>query len=307
MIKRKKIEAFANDFVKKKVDVKKLVLDRNAAEKKYGFRLYQGGVPPGNCIRILDIPGIDFEACGGTHLNNIGEIEKIKIIKIERIQDGVDRVIFAAGKMADIYQKEEIEVYQNLVDILKPYYKIKESISISEDLRKVADIFSIPIEKLDKTIERFIKESKIKKYKNVKNLLDAADDLFLEWKKQQKDKKKVTRDDINNLINSAEKINGTNYKIVIGITNSDATSVSGAIIKNSGFIVHIFDGKKLVSMASEDVDIDLREIVPEIGKILGGSGGGRQRMTQCGGPNKDKVDSALETALKLTKMKLHKN
>ncbi len=303
---KKKVEDFANDFVKKKIDVKKLALDRNTAEKTYGFRLYQGGVPPGNCIRVLDIPGIDFEACGGTHLNNIGEIEKIRIIKIERIQDGVNRVIFAAGKMADVYQKEEKGVHENLVSILKPFYEIKESVNFSEELRKVADIFSVPVDQLDKTLERFIKESKIKTRKTVKNLLDAADDLFSEWKKQQKDKKKVSSDDINDLIESAEIISDKNYRVVTGITGSDATSLAGAIVKKPGFIVHIFDGKKLVSMASEDIDIDLREIAPEIGRILGGSGGGKQRMTQCGGPNKDKVDFALETALKLTKKKLQK-
>ena len=303
---KKKIETLANDFVKKKVDVKKLILDRNTAEKIYGFRLYQGGVPPGNCIRVLDIPGIDFEACGGTHLNNIGEIEKIKIIKIERIQDGVNRVIFAAGKMADLYQKEEKLIYQNLVDILNPLYEINQSVNISDNLKKVADIFSVPIEQLNKTIKRFIKESKIKTRKTVKNLIEAADDLFSEWKRQQKNMKKVTNDDINHLIETAEDIKGTNYKIVTGITNSNATVIAGSIIKNSDYIVHIFDGKKLVSMASENIDIDLREIAPEIGKILGGSGGGRQRMTQCGGPNFDKVDYALKTAITLTKKKLQK-
>jgi hypothetical protein len=30
-------------------------------------------------------------------------------------------------------------------------------------------------------------------------------------------------------------------------------------------------------------------------------------MTQCGGPNIDKVDTALKTAKKLTKKKLQKN
>jgi alanyl-tRNA synthetase len=304
---KKEIESLANELVRKKINVKKLALDRNTAEKTYGFRLYQGGVPPGNCIRVLDIPEVDFEACGGTHLNNIGEIEKIRIIKIERIQDGVNRVIFAAGKMADAYQKEEKGIYQNLVDILKPFYEIKENVNISEELRKIADIFSVPIDQLDKTLERFIQESKIKTLKNVKNLSDAADDLFSEWKKQQKDKKKVSSDDITDLIKSAEIIPDKNYRIVTGITGSDATALAGAIVNHPGFIVHIFDGKKLVSMASEDIDIDLREIVPEIGKILGGSGGGRQRMTQCGGPNKDKVNSALEMALKLTKKKLQKN
>lgn len=303
----KKIEELANDFVKKKLNVKKLVLDRNSAEKIYGFRLYQGGVPPGNCIRVLDIPGVDFEACGGTHLNNIGEIVKIKIIKIERIQDGVNRVIFVAGKMVDIYQKEEKEIYQNLINILKPFYEIKDSLNISEELRKVTDVYSVPIDQLDKTFERFLKESKIKTHKNVKNLLDAANDLFLEWKKQQKNKKKVTINDINNYIKSAEIVPGTDYKIIADKTNLDAFAVSGAIVKNSGYIVHIFDGKKLVSMASENIDIDLREIAPELGKILGGSGGGRRRMTQCGGPNIDKIDSALKTAKQLTKKKLLTN
>jgi alanyl-tRNA synthetase len=60
-------------------------------------------------------------------------------------------------------------------------------------------------------------------------------------------------------------------------------------------------------MASDNIDIDLREIAPEIGKILGGSGGGKPKMTQCGGPNKDKVDQALELAIKLTKKKLIEN
>ena len=59
-------------------------------------------------------------------------------------------------------------------------------------------------------------------------------------------------------------------------------------------------------MASKNVDIDLREIAPEIGKVLGGSGGGKPDMTQCGGPNNNKADVALELAKKLTKKKLSK-
>ena len=53
-------------------------------------------------------------------------------------------------------------------------------------------------------------------------------------------------------------------------------------------------------MASENVDIDLREIAPAIGKILGGSGGGKPKLTQSGGPNQDKAKEALEKAKELT-------
>jgi alanyl-tRNA synthetase len=59
-------------------------------------------------------------------------------------------------------------------------------------------------------------------------------------------------------------------------------------------------------MASDNVNIDLREIAPEIGKILGGSGGGKPKMTQCGGPYNDKINEALALAKHLTKKKLGK-
>jgi alanyl-tRNA synthetase len=303
-IEIKEIEKLANKFIKQAIPVEKKVMDRNSAEKTFGFRLYQGGVPPGNKIRVLNIPGIDVEACGGTHLNNISEVEKIRIIKSERIQDGVNRIIFAAGKMVDAYQEEENVTYNQIIKVISPFYNIKKRENTSEQLREVSKIFSVPIDQLDKTLKRFIKESKIDEIKNVENLTEASKDLFDEWKKTQKDKKKVPLDEIDNLINQAIIIPDKNIKIVTGITKSDGTATAGTITKKDNFVVHIFDGKKLVSMASENVEIDLREIAPELGKILGGSGGGRPKMTQCGGPNKNKIKEALELAKELTKKKL---
>ena len=52
--------------------------------------------------------------------------------------------------------------------------------------------------------------------------------------------------------------------------------------------------------------IDLREIAPELGKILGGSGGGKPKLTQSGGPHKEKIDEAMEKAKQLTIKKLKK-
>ena len=68
------------------------------AEKKYGMRIYQGGAVPGKKIRIVDIEGEDVEACGGTHLNRTAEVGRIRIIKSSKIQDGIVRLTFTAGK-----------------------------------------------------------------------------------------------------------------------------------------------------------------------------------------------------------------
>lgn len=303
---RKEIENLANQFIKKAIPIEKKVMDRNSAEKTFGFRLYQGGVPPGDSIRVLNIPDIDVEACGGTHLNNISEVEKIRIIKTERIQDGVNRVVFAAGKMADAYQEEENEIYDQIVKTISSSYEIKEKKNVSEQLKEVSKIFSVPIEQLDKTLKRFQKETRTKEKKTVKNLIEASKNLFDEWKKTQKDKKKVSSDEIEKLINQAETIFGTKIKVITGISSAEGTATAGAITKKDNYVTHIFDGNKLVSMASDNVNIDLREIAPELGKILGGSGGGKPKMTQCGGPNKDKINKALELAKKLTIKKLEK-
>jgi len=299
----KQIEEQANKYIKQKIDVEKKVMTRNCAEKKYGFRLYQGGVPPGNSIRVLNIPKIDVEACGGTHLDNIGEIEKIRIIKSERIQDGVNRIIFAAGKMADRYLEKEEKIYEDIIELLKPSFEIKTHKNKSNELKQVSKIFSVSLEQLDKTIKRFLKETKIKEKKRVENLKTAVETLFEEWKKTQKQKKKVSSDEVDELLNSAEKTSD-GIKIVTGRTRAEAATVAGNLVKKGKVVAHIYDGKKLVSMASKDIDIDLREIAPEIGKIMGGSGGGRSHMTQCGGPNKDKVEKALKKAIELTKEKI---
>jgi len=303
---KKQIERLINEFIDQAVPIEKKVMDRNSAEKTFGFRLYQGGVPPGNSILVLNIPGIDVEACGGTHLNNTSEAEKIRIIKTERIQDGVNRIIFAAGKMADSHIEKEIKLYDKIVGQLKNYYEISDDINISKQLEETSKIFTVPINQIEKTIKRFLDETKIKGKRKVKNLTEASQDLFNRWKKTRKDKKKVSSDEIEDLINKAEIIPGTNIKVITGVSSSEATALAGSITKEDNFIAHIYDGKKLVSIASDNVDIDLRKIAPEIGRTLGGSGGGKPKMTQCGGPNKDKIDEALELARKLTKKKLEK-
>ncbi|MGC9209469.1 MAG: alanine--tRNA ligase [Nitrososphaeria archaeon] len=100
------IEQLANQIVQKNVKVEKLVMPRSAAESEFGFRIYQGGAVPGNELRIIKIGDYDVEACGGTHCDWTGEIGLIKITKVDRIQDGVDRIEFVAGEPAIKYIQE---------------------------------------------------------------------------------------------------------------------------------------------------------------------------------------------------------
>ncbi|MBN2598983.1 MAG: hypothetical protein JXA75_00465, partial [Candidatus Thermoplasmatota archaeon] len=136
--------------------------------------------------------------------------------------------------------------------------------------------------------------------------VDACTHLFNEWKNTQKQKKMVSSDLLEQFIHNAEQIPGTSIRVVTGIGDSDAITLAGAIIKEPGYIAHIYDGKKLVSAASDDVAIDLRPLAAELGKILGGSGGGKPKLTQCGGPHKENIPQALKIAKERTMQILKK-
>ncbi len=107
------IEAEANKLIRQKTPVKKEVLPRMEAEQKYGFSIYQGGVVPEENLRIINIGGLDIEACGGTHLDNTSEIELIKIINSERIADGVTRINFAAGEAAKAIERKKLKILED--------------------------------------------------------------------------------------------------------------------------------------------------------------------------------------------------
>ena len=295
------IEETANDLIAQKINVQKKIIDRNTAEKTYGFRLYQGGVPPGDQIRVLYIPGVDVEACGGTHLNNIGEIKQMKIIRSERIQDGVNRVLFAGGSMVDAYEKQEREQFETIRESLTSCYSINDEGNCTEQLEKACEIFSVPVEQMPRTIKRFLKEAQITGPHEVDTLVDACEHLFSSWKQAKKQEKSVSSEELQAFQASAEPVPGTEYQVITGVTATDANALAGAIIAQNGYIVHLYDGAKITSAASDDVPIDLRTaLVPTLSKILGGGGGGRPRMIQCGGPNKDAYKEALQKAKELT-------
>jgi len=114
----KKIENEANRIVKAGLLVNSSVLARSDAEKQYGMSIYQGGAVPGKKIRVIDIKGTDVEACGGTHLKNTKEAGEIKLLKSTKIQDGVVRLTFTAGKAREKTTKAEEGVLAEAARIL---------------------------------------------------------------------------------------------------------------------------------------------------------------------------------------------
>lgn len=254
----RKIEFLANKKVLENLKIEKFFLEREIAEKQFGFKLYQGGVPIGKKIRIVKIENFDVEACAGTHCNSTAEIGLIKILKSERIQDGIERIEFSSGVHA-------------IKDIQKIEGLLKESSSS----------VSVPIEELPKTINRFFKEWKEQK-KEIEELKAKMVRRINENRKIENIKIKdgevkliseVSSSSLNDLIISAKQL--LKEKNVIAILGSD------------------LEMPKLI-VASSYEKIDCNAIMKEIVKIIDGSGGGKKDFAQGGGKNKEKLRVAIE-------------
>jgi alanyl-tRNA synthetase len=113
----RRIEVAANRMIMASQPVEVSIEDRTKAEQKYGFSLYQGGVPPGRDIRIVRVAS-DVQACAGTHCRTTGEVGVIKIIGVEHIQDGIERIEFAAGVAAIFYMQHLEEIVDSSSNVL---------------------------------------------------------------------------------------------------------------------------------------------------------------------------------------------
>jgi len=114
-----KIENEANRIIKENIDIELKFMPREEAEAKYSMAIYQGGAVPGKQLRIVNIKDVDVEACGGTHLTNTSQAQRIKLLKSSKIKDGVIRLIFAAGKAADSFDNKENKLVYEAAGLLK--------------------------------------------------------------------------------------------------------------------------------------------------------------------------------------------
>ncbi|MFH1056561.1 MAG: alanine--tRNA ligase-related protein, partial [Candidatus Micrarchaeota archaeon] len=138
------IERLSNEAVRRGLKIKCSFQPRKKVEQKYGFIIYQGGGPPSDMVRLVEIEDWDVQACGGTHCENTKDIGFIKITGIDQVQDGVLRLRYKAGDRALAYVDEQ-----------------------EKFLKEAAGVLSVHLEELPQTVERFFEE-----WKNQKKELD---------------------------------------------------------------------------------------------------------------------------------------
>ena len=145
------IEGSVREMIEDDHDINVREVAKSEAEQKHGFRIYQGGAPPGNVIRLIEIEDIDIEACGGTHLLSTGNAGEFYITDVKRIQDGVIRLEYKAGKVAEEYIETLSEIFEECCDILGA----DSDMDLRPVLEELADIYRVEVEQLPDTLRKF--------------------------------------------------------------------------------------------------------------------------------------------------------
>ncbi len=90
-----KIVEDANEALQKDVELKIYSMPREEAMKLPGMVKLAGALPPSITeLRIVEIPGIDTQADGGTHVKNLKEVGKIQILKLDNKGKDNRRIYF---------------------------------------------------------------------------------------------------------------------------------------------------------------------------------------------------------------------
>jgi misacylated tRNA(Ala) deacylase len=79
-----KIEAGTNELIARAVDTETVWITDEELDARLELVKTMSVQPPRGAgrVRLLKIPGIDLQPCGGTHVKNIGEIGGIRVVKI---------------------------------------------------------------------------------------------------------------------------------------------------------------------------------------------------------------------------------
>jgi alanyl-tRNA synthetase len=264
----REIERLATEIALQDIPVESEWLPRAKAEQEYGYRLYQGGVVPGKELRIIKIDDWDVEACAGTHCTRTGQIGAIKILRTERIQDGVERIIFAAGSQAlRAFQEQE------------------------STLHRISSVMEAPVEKIDQYVQTLVEERT--------RLSRRLEELGKEWAEQEA-KRLLSSSKLVGRIKlcQAKYTTGEENEIVSlnnRIVETEPNTVTVFVLVKDSARIFVGAGKEAISHG-----VHAGKLAGKLASIVGGGGGGKEYFGQGGGTNvkaADDVFKALESSL----------
>ncbi len=222
----------------------------------------------GDVVRVVKAGDFSTELCGGTHVDNTGKIGLFKIVSESSVAAGVRRIQAVTGKNVLKYIDEKNELL----------YATAESF-------KVGNVSALPQKAVAIANDLKAKEKEIEKLKAEINSFKTAGIMAgaVDVKGVQLVVYYAGELDANGLRSMAEtaRDSAPNTVAVIAGSNAEKGTASFACAC----------GKDAIANGAH-----AGNIVREVAKIAGGSGGGKPDMAMAGGKDISKIDDALMSA-----------
>ena len=229
----------------------------------------------GERVRLIEIANGDtfsFEVCGGTHVHHTGEVGSVYILGESSIGAGMRRLEAVSGRAAERLVWERFNREDGLASMLNT-----TSPELGNAVQRIQDE-NDDLRRQLATLER-------------QNSLQAAE-IFLDSKQDINGVSVLSaRTDASNADSMREISDWLRDKMGSGIV------VLGAVI-NDRPTISVGITRDLV-----DGGADARDYARDLGRIIGGGGGGRPDMAQAGGRNADKLDDAIAAAADIVRQK----
>jgi alanyl-tRNA synthetase len=218
----------------------------------------------GDEVRVVAVPGVSQELCGGTHVERTGDLGLCKITTETSIAAGIRRIEAVCGVEAVKLTQEQARELDQAAGLLK---------GGRGDL----------VSRLEKTLKR--QKDLEKELEALKGRLASAQAKDLLDQVRQIDGVKVL----------ALKVDAKDPKGLRDFAVKFQDKLKSGIVVLGGAA-----GEKAMLIALVTKDLTKRfsagEIIKAIAPVVGGSGGGKPDMAQAGGPDLAKLPAALEAA-----------
>lgn len=221
----------------------------------------------GDEVRVIDVPGVSMELCGGTHVNNTAEIGLFKIVSETGISAGVRRIEAVAGPSV----LEYLNLREKVVKDLSDRFKVKPE-EITERITSLQN----ELKTTQKELESAKQELAVVKSDQ---LLTQAESVG-EFKILVANLGEVDADSLKTAAERLQQKLGASAVILGSIPEADKVSLVAA------FSPELIKTKQLQA----------GKFIGAIAKICGGGGGGRPNLAQAGGRDPSKLAEALAIA-----------
>ncbi|ABV49673.1 Alanyl-tRNA synthetase [Prochlorococcus marinus str. MIT 9215] len=263
----RKVESLVNSWIIQNHPLVIKNMPKREALEKGALAMF--GEKYGDEVRVVDVPGVSMELCGGTHVKNTSELGCFKIISEEGISAGVRRIEALSGQSAFDYFSERNFLVNKLSDLLKA--------NPSQLFDRVNNLQSELINK-NKEIQKMKDEIAYFKYSSLHSSAEIVNSFSI-------------------LVNQIDGLDGDSLQSAALNLTSQLGNKSLVIL---GGIPNPENRKLLfvVSLGDEAVKIGLHagKLINEIARICAGGGGGKPNFAQAGARDIDKLDFALDYA-----------